>query len=179
MNDNLTVTGVGSLTIGGNIVNGSNGPMGITASGGGLLVLASSNIYSGSTTIGGGTVSLAHPLAVQNSTVNLAGGALTFAAGITSPTLGGLAGSGNIALTTVAAEPVMLNVGGNAQNTSYAGVLSGAGGLTKQGGGGLALTAPSTYQGPTVIAGGVLQLDSTASAAGGDIGIHFIGTGMH
>ena len=50
LNDNLTVNNNGSLTLGGAIANGSNGPMGITISGSGLLVLAGGNTYSGNTT---------------------------------------------------------------------------------------------------------------------------------
>ncbi len=70
LNDNLAVSNNASLTLGGPIANGSNGPMGITLSGSGGLVLAGGNTYSGNTTIGGGTLTLANPLAVQNSTVN-------------------------------------------------------------------------------------------------------------
>ncbi len=158
LNDNLTISNSGSLTVGGAIANGSNGPMGITVTSGNL-VLGGSNTYSGGTTISGGTVTLAHRLAVQNSTVNVsAGGALCFAAGVINPTLGGLEGAGNVALVTVAAAPVTLNVGQNGQNTTYSGSLSGAGGLTKQGAGVLTLNASQSYSGPTVVSGGMLQL---------------------
>ena len=175
LNDNLTVSNAGSLTISGAIANRSNGPMGITLSGG-PLVLAGGNTYSGNTAISSGTLTLAHPLAVQNSTVNLgSGGALCFAAGNTNCTLGGLAGAGGLALATAASQPVTLSVGNNNQSTTYSGNLSGAGGLAKQGAGILTLTAPNTYNGATVISGGVLQL--LAPVAGGGIGIHFVGNG--
>ena len=49
-------------------------------------------------------------------------------------------------------------MGQNGQNTTYGGILSGAGGLTKQGAGILTLTASQSYNGPTVIDGGVLKL---------------------
>ncbi len=88
-----------------------------------------------------------------------ASGAVSFAAGVTSPTFGGLSGAaGSVNLATAASQPVTLNVGQNGQNTTYAGVLSGAGGLTKVGAGTLQLSAANTYGGPTVIASGTLQL---------------------
>ncbi|MGA2063424.1 MAG: autotransporter-associated beta strand repeat-containing protein [Thermoguttaceae bacterium] len=163
-------TNGGSMTIAG-AVGGSGG---LAIVGGGVLTLSNSGTFSGGAQITAGTLDLAHPLAVQNSTVNLgSSGALNFAAGITSPTLGGLAGAGNVVLATAAAEPVTLNVGDNGQNATYSGNLSGAGGLTKQGSATLTLTAPSTYSGPTVIAGGVLKLQPPV--VGGSIGVHFEG----
>ena len=139
--------------------------MGVSLSGGGLLVLAASNTYSGNTTVGAGTLSLANPLAVQNSTVTVtSSGNLSFAAGVTSPTVGGLAGAGKVALATAASQPVTLNVGANGQSTNYSGNLSGPGGLTKWGGGTLVLSASQSYVGPTVVVGGMLKLQIAASA---------------
>ena len=143
-------------------------------SGSGTQVLAGSNSFSGGTTISGGTLVLANALALQNSTVFMAtNNGLGFSSGLSAATLGGLAGSGNVALANAASQPVMLSVGQNGQNSTYSGSLGGAGGLTKQGSGVLTLTAPSTYSGPTVIASGVLKLPSTVVS--GSIGIHFIG----
>ncbi len=170
-NTDVTVTNpTDQLTLGGEIAGTG---VALSLYGSGTLVLSSSNAFSGATNVNGGTLNLAHRLAVQNSTVNLAGGALTFAAGITSPVLGGLGGNGNSLLATAAAEPVTLNVGGNGQSTTYGGVFSGAGGLVKQGPGTLVLAAPSVYAGSTTVAGGMLQLQTIAT---GNIGIHFIGT---
>ena len=71
-------------------------------------------------------------------------------------TLGGLAasttGAGyNIALQNNAASPaaIALTVGGNGGSTTYAGVLSCGGSLTKIGNGTLTLTAADTYTGTT------------------------------
>ena len=85
LNDNVTVDDYGSLTLGGAIAKGGRRAKGITMSGSGNLALGNSNTYSGITLISGGTVTLAHRLAAQNSTVNIGqSGALGFAAGITS-----------------------------------------------------------------------------------------------
>jgi autotransporter-associated beta strand protein/parallel beta-helix repeat protein len=163
-------TNGGSMTIAG-AVGGSGG---LAIVGGGVLTLSNSSTFSGGAQINAGTLNLAHPLAVENSTVNLSSsGALSFAAGNTSPTLGGLAGAGNVVLATAASQAVTLNVGNNGQSATYSGNLSGGGGLTKQGSGTLTLTAPSTYNGPTVIAGGVLKLQPPV--VGGSIGVHFEG----
>ena len=60
-----------------------------------MLVLAASNSYTGNTTVGGGTLQVGDPAALQNSTVVLSttGGILNL--NNTSDTLGGLSGSGN------------------------------------------------------------------------------------
>ncbi len=137
------------------ILGGSAGLNKTTA---GTVVLGAANTYSGLTTVNTGNLTLANPLAVQNSTVNMDGGALAFVAGNTAPSLGGLSGTGNIALATATAQPVALNVGGNAQTTSYSGIMSGSGGLVKQGGGTFQLANYQNYSGTTVVSNGVLQL---------------------
>lgn len=161
----------GNIAVNGVLSDAGSG-FGITVTGPKTLTLAAANTYSGNTNVNGGTLNLANSQAVQNSTVSIGtNGALSFAGGITSPTLGGLAGPGNIALATTAAQPVTLNVGGNLQSTTYSGVLSGAGGLVKTGGGTLTLAAPlaNSYSGATLVSGGgVLQLSQ-----GGVIGIQF------
>jgi autotransporter-associated beta strand protein len=146
------------------VIGGSGG---LAIVGGGVLTLSNSSTVSGGVQINGGTLDLAHPLAVQNSTVNLSpSGALNFAAGITSPTLGGLAGAGNLVLATVASQSVTLNVGNNGQSTTYSGNLSGGGGLTQTGPGILTLTGSNTYTGSTAVKAGTLQATSTASLPG-------------
>ncbi|MFC0282191.1 autotransporter-associated beta strand repeat-containing protein [Camelimonas abortus] len=68
--------------------------------------------------------------------------------------IGGLAGAGAARLDGGA----MLAVGANGADTTYAGVISGDGGLLKTGAGRLTLAAPQAYGGPTVIGSGVLAL---------------------
>jgi fibronectin-binding autotransporter adhesin len=162
----------GNIVLGGVVSDGGAG-LGLNITGTAVVVLGAANTYSGPTNLTAGTLCLAHPLAVQSSTVNLAGGVLAFPAGITSPALGGLSGSGNLTLATAASESVTLTVGGNGQNTTYAGSLSGPGGLVKQGGGIVTLTTAQSYSGPTSIAGGTLQLLNI----GAGIGIQFQGNG--
>ena len=164
----LSLNPTGSTTFSGTIQGGGTlGTVSLVIVGSGTQVLAGSNTYTGATTISSGILNLAHPLAVQNSTVTVSsGGSLTFAAGVTSPILGGLAGAGGLSLATAAAEPVTLNVGQNGQNTTYSGNLSGAGGLTKTGSGTLTLASYSTYNGATVVNGGTLKLQPASAGLG-------------
>ena len=140
------------------ILDGSAPLSKITA---GTVTLSAANTFNGATTISAGIVNLANNLALQNSPVEIvSSNALAFAAGVTTPTLPSLAGSGSFALTTAASEPANMKVGSNGSSTSYSGILSGLGGFTKEGGGTLTLNAatPHTYNGPTTINGGTLKL---------------------
>jgi fibronectin-binding autotransporter adhesin len=166
------VAAAGNISLNGVIDDGGQG-YGMNISGAGTVVLGGANTYSGTTTVTG-PLRLANNAALQNSMLNLApGGTLSFATGITSPALGGLTGSANISLATSSSQPVMLAVGNSAQaqNTTYYGVLGGAGGLVKQGNATLTLTASQNYSGATTISGGVLQLLPPPPT--GSIGIRF------
>jgi autotransporter-associated beta strand protein len=142
------------------------------------LVLGGSNLFSGFTTVSGGTLRLANQNALQNSTVTMGGGsgaALTFASSVGGRafTLGGLAASAsgagyNISLLNNAGTPlsIALTVGGNNASTTYAGVLSGTGGsLIKTGTGTLSLTGTNTYTGATSVNAGTLIVDGSISTS--------------
>jgi autotransporter-associated beta strand protein len=135
------------------------GSAGLNLASGGTVTLAAANTLSGPATLSYGTLTLTHPLALQNSTVTMKpGGTLSFAGGNTAVTVGGLAGNGGLALTTASFEPVTLTVGGNNQSTTFNGNLSGIGGLVKTGTGMLTLATTSSYYGATTISGGVVRL---------------------
>jgi autotransporter-associated beta strand protein len=136
-----------------------SGSAGLSKSTSGTVVLSAPNTFTGATSVNAGTLHLAHAQALQYSTVAAnAANSLTFAAGVTSPVLGGLSGSGSVALVTTAAEPVSLHAGSNNQNSFFSGALTGAGGLVKEGGGVLAFAGSSTYAGATTVSSGTLQL---------------------
>ena len=100
----------------------------------------------------------------MNAAVN---NGLTFAVG--SATLGGLSGSGNVALAN-GGSPVALTVGGNNANTTYSGVLSGgSSSLLKTGTGTMTLSGPNTYGGATTISAGTLQLGNGAAGNDGSL----------
>ena len=121
----------------------------------GTLVLDSTDIYTGLTTISGGTLELNSVGSAQNSIVSVSGGTLTF--GVTAVTIGGLEGNGNVSLTD-GASAVALTVSGN--SSTYSGVLSGSGGLTVSGGTLTLTNTSNSYTGGTTISGGVLSIDN-------------------
>ena len=134
-------------------LNGSlSGPGGLTKAGSGMLLLTSSNSFSGPTTIVGGTLQIANAMSLQNSTVLLSSSGGTLNLNGLSATLGGLSGNGNLTLASGT-----ISVGNDGVATSYSGVLSGVGGLNKIGSGSLALLGSNSYQGNTTVSGGVLE----------------------
>ena len=145
-------------------VNGNNVTFGTGISGSGGLTLASpsggtlnltvANSFSGTTSITGGTLNVAHANALVNSTVNVTNNnSITFPSSLATANFGALMGSGNIGLNNT-----YLTVGGNGASTTYSGVLSGGSGLAKTGTGTLLLPFANNYGGPTVVQGGVLKL---------------------
>ncbi len=137
----------------------------LTKLGAGSLTLANANTYSGVTTNGGGVLVLADSAALANSTLVMNGGRLIFSetASSTAFTLGGLAAASSgegydLAMTNGLGSAVALSVGGNSANTTYAGVLSGSGSLTKVGGGALTLSGANTFAGHTTNSAGLLAL---------------------
>ena len=123
--------------------------------------------YSASTTK---TITVTQPLDLIVSsagqfatvTVNVApAGSVTFNTGVVNPVFGGLTGSGSIALADQSATPINLHVGSDTvANTTFGGVLSGAGGLTKVGTNTFVLSGQNTYGGTTTVNGGILRIAS-------------------
>lgn len=133
----------------------------------GTVKLTGANTFAGTTRVGAGTLNLANSLALQNSTLMSAGIIFDSSVGSHSFTLGGLSGAGNIALQDNAATPnaVALTVGNNSANTTYSGVLSAAGSLTKIGAGSLTLSGISTYAGATTVNAGTLIVAGSISGS--------------
>ena len=146
-----------AVTLGGSL----SGPGSLTKVDSGTLVLAAANTYSGNTLIGGGTLALGSPLALQQSTLDTSGGGVLSFGTLTAATFGGLTGSGNLALSNATSSAVTLSVGNNNASTTYSGTLSGPGSLTKIGSGTLILTATNTSSGPTTINQGELLVNGS------------------
>ena len=156
------ITGTGPLTF--NYGGGSSPP-------GGALYLANpSNTYSGTLSILTNAVVLTTPFALSNAVLNAQGTGSSsnlIWSGISSITLGGLGGVGNIPLGAN-----QLQVGNNDSSTEYSGALSGSGSLVKIGSGTFTLSGANTYSGTTTISNGTLQIGNggaTGSPGTGNI----------
>ncbi len=165
----MTVGANGSGGVFSGVIQDGTSTMALTKNGTGTLVLNGANTFSGQTTIAGGVIQVGNANALQNSTaqINVAGG-LTFSSGVSNVTLGGLGGSGSIALQDSTASPIALTVGKNNTNTVYSGNLTGGAGLTKVGNGTLALSGTNTIPSLTINSGTV-QLRSLGASGLGPI----------
>ena len=114
--------------------------------------------YSGGTTISGGTLQLGNANAIPNSTVTVnVNGGLSFAAGI-SPTIGGLAGAGNVALTDASSNPIALTVGPTARPRPIPACSAAAEAWSRPARAPSRSQGANTYTGGTTIIGGTLQV---------------------
>ena len=135
---------------------------GIKKIGTGTLNLTGSNNYSGGTTLAGGSISGYYGTLTLASSIS---GTFTPSSSVTltaDTSAGGLSGSANINLSSYT-----LTIGSDNGSTTYSGVLSGAGAITKQGSGTLTLTGVNTYSGNTTISAGTLTLGGSGNLGNG------------
>ena len=147
----LTITGAGAGTSFAGVISdlsASNGVGNLTLSGGNLT-LSGANTFTGTTLVSGGTLTLGTALALQDSTLSLGAGTLSFGT-LTAATVGGLTGSGNLTLANTTPAAVILTVNNSTADT-YSGNLSGAGGLTYAGAGGLMLAGNNSFTGALTV----------------------------
>lgn len=140
------------FAIGTDATSAFTGVGGLSVTGGGTLSLLADNTYSGATSItAGSTLVLAGAGAIASSSRVVADG--TFNVSAVTPanaTIRSLAGSGSVLLGAKTLEIT-------AANDSFAGVISGTGGLTLSGGT-QTLTGANTYSGASNVLGGTLQI---------------------
>ncbi len=124
----------------------------------GTLTLAGANTYTGGTTVSGGTLQLASAGALPG------GGAVSVAAGATldldghAQSIGTLSGAGTIALGNATLSA------GDADSSTFSGVIGGTGGLTKAGSGTLTLAGANTYTGVTTVGAGTLAVTGSLAS---------------
>ncbi len=129
-----------------------------------MTISGTNSSFTGTTSIQAGTLTLGSTTALGNSAVKLANTSGATLNLTSSTTIGSLAGGGTTG-GNVTLNANTLSVGSNNTSTSYAGVISGTGGLTKIGSGVLTLTGANSYPGSTTVNAGTLKLDFTASGA--------------
>lgn len=159
----LTKVGAGELILGGTYSDS----------------VALNHSFSGNTLVSAGKITLGNGLALQNSaydTTSVNGGLDLGTA--TTPTLGGLTGSGNLSSTLITGygnvTNLILNPGSGA-TPSYSGIIAnGAAGmtLTKTGAGTQTLSGANSFTGTTAINTGVLVLNNATALGGNNPGVN-------
>ena len=137
---------------------------------GGTAILAGANTFTGTTRVGGGTLQINNALALQNSALNTSAAGVITLSSVTTPTLGGLTGSANLAsvITTgySGVTSLTLNPGTGAANTYSGVVANGTAGMTlvKTGAGTQTLSGANSYTGETTISAGTLEVSGASGA---------------
>ncbi len=166
--DNLSVTNRGSLTISG-AVSGSE--RSFVKNGTGILTLSGANTYGGGTVVNSGVLTFLKTSSRPSSGVTTVAG---------TGTLGlGLSGAGAFSAADVAAlyANTLSNVSLSATSVvgvdttlgsvTYDSSLSGTRGFAKLGSNNLILPVANTHSGPTLVYGGVLELEHANALPGG------------
>jgi autotransporter-associated beta strand protein len=144
VNNTTTLGRLGATT-------GSGSSTGVTLGGTGRLILAGDGTgFADTVTVGTGlTLELANANSLASATLVTTTGSIAY--GVASTAVGGLSGSGNLALPTST-----LTVGGNGASTTYSGQFSGSGSLVKTGTGTLTLSGNNGHSGGTTLSAGSL-----------------------
>ena len=161
-----------SYDVGTSGTTGITGATSVAVNGGGTVTLSGPNTHTATTTVTGSTLILADELALQNSTLNTdIAPEFDQSVGGNAFTLGGLAGSGNVALENNAGVPasIQLTIGNSDSDAPYSGSLSGAGSLIKVGTGSSTLSAANTYSGGTTINDGALVVGNNGALGSGSL----------
>ena len=166
-NFNLGTEGAGHIQVNDAINLGTGS---LTKLGTGSLILATSNSYSGGTVLSEGTLRLGHANAAgsgaitqttNNSTLQInTGGTVANAMSIFNiQTLQTVTLSGNKTLNNANYDVA------SGTTTTESGVLTGSGGITKQGTGALIVTASNSFTGAVDVQAGSLNLNSATGGA--------------
>jgi autotransporter-associated beta strand protein len=156
----LVTLGAGTLTTGGDgtattFSGNISGTGGLTKVGSGTFSLAGTNTYSGATSVNTGTVQASAVNAFSSSSAVTVAAMATLDLNNNNNAVASLAGAGNVTLGTAAGGT--LTTGGSNNATTFSGVISGTGGLTKVGTGIFTLSGANSYTGATMVNAGTLQ----------------------
>lgn len=149
-------TGTNAVTF----TTGVMGNGGLTKSGSGTLTLAAASYYANATTVSAGTLALGVANALPTYVpLTVATGAVLALNGY-STEVASISGAGRVTLGSGT-----MTVGSDGNSTTFSGIISGSGGLTKVGAGTLALSSGQTYTGTTRIEAGAILLGSSGIAS--------------
>jgi autotransporter-associated beta strand protein len=114
------------------------------------LTLSGANTYTGTTTVNAGTLSIGNTM-----------------------TIGAITGSGNLSL----GNGFTLTTN-STSNSTFSGVISGSGALTKNGASSLTLGGNNTYSGATTISAGTIEIGATGRLGGGNYSQNITNNGL-
>ncbi|GGE87017.1 hypothetical protein GCM10011317_50150 [Niveispirillum cyanobacteriorum] len=161
-----TISNSGSVTLSGGL--SGSGKI-IKAGAGTLTVSNTSNSHSGDWDLTAGTLAVSGGNAIGNgSAITFSGsGALTVS---DSEAIGAISGS-STATTEISISSGQTLTVSSSTNTTFGGVIGGAGGFTKTGSGNLTLTETNTFTGATKVSGGTLTLSQSGSTLSTSSGV--------
>lgn len=139
-----------------------SGAFNLTKSGANTLTLGGNNTgFTGTIRSGAGTLFINNAGAITNATLDMnAADSGTVTLNNLNFGIGALTGSRDLALGTGT-----ISIGNKGSSTTYSGVLSGTGALTKVGAGTLTLSGANFYGGTTTVSGGTLKIDAGAGGS--------------
>ena len=150
---NLTAS-VATASLGVEAISGTGT---VTITGPGTVMFAAPSNYTGDTNIVSGKLTTMSVNAIPStSAVTVSAGAV-WQMTTGGQFIGSLAGGGNISMSTLDE----LKVGNNNNSTTYSGIISGAGYLTKAGTGTLTLSGSNVYTGGTNVSAGTLLTNTS------------------
>ena len=163
--DNSVIQGTGNTLITGAVTG--PGPNALFKDGAGTLTLQGVNTYTASTTVSGGKLVMGNALALQYSAYDTTGSNGTTIGvdlnGITTPILGGLSGSVDLASAMIGYSGVTgLTLQPQSGSVTYSGIIANGAGnttLTKTSAGTQILSGANSYTGGTIVNAGTLRLD--------------------
>ena len=156
------ITGTGSATLSstvnydlrsGSVAIPLGGSVGLSKTLTGTVSLGGLNTYTGATTISGGTLLSLRANSLPATSAVTVGSGGVLALNNLDNNIGSLTGAGSVTLGSG-----NLTAGNDSTSTTFSGIISGTGGLTKAGAGTLILSGANTYTGATTISQGVLRL---------------------
>jgi autotransporter-associated beta strand protein len=170
----LTVKAVApgdAFTLASSLANAPGSIGSLLVPGSGTVIQTGSSTYTGPTMVAAGTLRAGETNTFPMlSAFTVAGGA-TLDLNNFNQSIGSLAGAGSVTLGTGT-----LTTGNDNTSTTFAGIISGDGGLTKVGNGTLILTGENTFSGVATILGGALQLGNDGTGGSIDVNVDDGGT---